>query len=1068
MKQGKRDIIITTDSLCDLSQEALDEYGIAVNPYRINTPDGSFLDGTELDTKGLLVYIKNPANSAKSFAPTVDNYIAFFKEQRKSADIVIHIMASDFMSSGYQRAVEAAETVGNVYIFNSNQLSGGIGLVAIKASELARSGRSPQQIMENLEIYVKYVHMSVVISDTAYQVNLGKMFSGVSALMKRFQSSMVMNLKDGGLKNSGIVSGNKMEQIRSYVRKMLVNSWAVDNEVCIVTYTNMSEEEVSFFKSEINKYVKFQKIYVCETSAANACLTGENCFGIMFARHGREQLKDETAEDNSFVNRAVKFFKRHLGFLVRDEYSVQHKLLNMILAVWILGGIVTAIATLAIGSSVTVCIGTLAMALGLSVAMYLSTVKDNYFAASVIILIFVNVIVFPVLYFASGGIRSGMLAWIVLGLIVAWMLFDGATAVIFYIINVCVMIATLYVSVKLPGLVEQVTDKYIYLDWVQSAIIVSTAIGAIFKFQNYAYEKQNLKLRQHQEELIRATHAKSTFLANMSHEIRTPINGIMGMNSMLLKECGDNEVLKEYATNIHSASNALLSIVNDILDISKIESGKLELVQEEYDVFGVLNDCYNMTQSRAREKGLEFSISVDPMIPARLFGDEVRVRQVINNFLSNAVKYTPSGNVSLNVGCRKLSDAKTVLIVSVKDSGIGIKKENIDELFSAFSRFDEKKNKNIEGTGLGLNLTANLVQMMGGEIFVDSIYNQGSTFTAEIPQGVRSREYMGEFEENYKKLLAQNVVVDGNIYAPDAKILIVDDVPMNLLVAKGLLKYTEIQVDTAGGGMDALGMLMKKQYDLVLLDHMMPEIDGIETFRRLKEIPDCVNMNTPVVMLTANAVFGAKEEYLKAGFADYLTKPIVEKDLMELLTRILPPELLRRKEKDEDAAVAAIRKVAGIPEIRRPMQQQTEEANKVIMINEINPVEAALDIPPVPVMKVKAKIDPAVDPIHTDAAMRYCMGSMNFYNEIAKAYVNEAQMDQLSWAYSNNDAEAYCAVVHAIRNASLVIGATDLSEHAKRIETAIKAGNTIVISAEHDALIKEYENVISWVKKKYI
>lgn len=391
-------------------------------------------------------------------------------------------------------------------------------------------------------------------------------------------------------------------------------------------------------------------------------------------------------------------------------------------------------------------------------------------------------------------------------------------------------------------------------------------------------------------ELLQANEAKSQFLANMSHEIRTPINGILGMDSMLLKECQD-EGLREYAKNIQSAGQSLLSIINDILDISKIESGKLEIIPTRYELFSILNDCYNLTKVKIEEKPITLHMKINENIPAKLYGDEVRIRQVMNNFLSNSAKYTHEGSITFGVDYEEKSEGEIWLIITVSDTGIGIKEEDLEKLFASFTRIEEKRNRNIEGTGLGLNLTKNLVDLMQGEITVKSIYEEGSCFTAKIPQKIIDKTPMGDFDKRYRQYIHQSEEQAISLCAPDAKILVVDDVPMNLIVVKGLLKATKIQIDTAKNGANCLELVQKNRYDIIFLDHLMPEMDGIETLQNMKLLEENPNRNTPVIMLTANAIVGAKEEYMEAGFTDYLTKPVQETLLHEMIMKYLPKEL---------------------------------------------------------------------------------------------------------------------------------------------------------------------------------
>lgn len=388
-----------------------------------------------------------------------------------------------------------------------------------------------------------------------------------------------------------------------------------------------------------------------------------------------------------------------------------------------------------------------------------------------------------------------------------------------------------------------------------------------------------------------ANRAKSSFLANMSHEIRTPMNAILGMDEMILREAKDSRIRK-YAADIQSAGKTLLSIINDILDLSKIESGKMELVPTEYELAAVLNDIVNMTKNKAREKGLTYDMTVEPDIPSVLRGDEIRIRQIILNLVNNAVKYTATGGVSLHISFDREENR---LRVRVEDTGTGIRPEDMERLFSSFRRLDETKNRNIEGTGLGLSITKQLIEMMGGNITVESEYGKGSVFTAEMVQEVVDDTPMGNFAEHLERPRAVPESFRPLLIAPDAKILVVDDNEMNLEVITELLKETRIKVTTALSGRECIVLLESGSFDMLFLDQMMPEISGTQTLGIIRErhLAD----GTPVIALTADAVAGAKDQYLKEGFADYLSKPVMYGDLEALLLKYLDRSLLITEEK---------------------------------------------------------------------------------------------------------------------------------------------------------------------------
>ena len=534
------------------------------------------------------------------------------------------------------------------------------------------------------------------------------------------------------------------------------------------------------------------------------------------------------------------------------------------------------------------------------------------------------------------------------------------------------------------------------------------------------------------EEVVRANEAKSQFLANMSHEIRTPINGILGMDSVLLKECHD-ENLREYAKNIQSAGQSLLSIINDILDISKIESGKMEILTIRYQLFSVLNDCYNLTKIKLQNKPVSFIMQINEKLPSWLYGDEVRIRQIINNFLSNAVKYTKEGNITFELDFEEKTDEQILLVITVRDTGIGIKEEDLGKLFESFTRIEEKRNRNIEGTGLGLNLTKNLVNLMGGEVFAESTYGKGSCFTAKIPQKIADAKPMGDFGKRYQQYLSTSDDDKLSFLAPDAKILVVDDVTMNLKVVEGLLKATKIQIDTAVSGSECLECVKTTPYQMIFLDHMMPEMDGLETLEHMKNLADNPNAQTPVIMLTANAIVGAKEEYIEAGFTDYLTKPIRETELLEMILKYLPEELVCENggqgiEKSQDA---------------QDMEQPEAGGEGAEPLQRLEQLEG-LDV---------------------KTGLTYCMNEEDFYIEMLQEFLQADKASQLKHFLAEEDWDNYRTTVHALKSTSLTIGAAHLSGEAKALEMAAKEGNMDYIRSHHDGVMDEYKELTDHLKE---
>ncbi|MBQ1855783.1 MAG: response regulator, partial [Anaerovibrio sp.] len=454
--------------------------------------------------------------------------------------------------------------------------------------------------------------------------------------------------------------------------------------------------------------------------------------------------------------------------------------------------------------------------------------------------------------------------------------------------------------VPLEKAAEGIGNLKLLVVWVFGLLMLLVALGSAYVFYVWGKIYEGEELRHAKALAEEASKAKSGFLANMSHEIRTPINAVLGMNEMILRECQDNNILA-YASSIKSAGNTLLGIINDILDFSKIEAGKLEIIPVEYDLSSVLNDLVNMVQTRADAKGLTISLDFDPNTPKNLYGDEVRIKQVITNILTNGVKYTEKGSVTFTLGFERIADNPdgVRLYVAVKDTGIGIKPEDLKKLFEKFERIEEKRNRKVEGTGLGMAITLNLLNMMGSTIQVESDYGHGTKFYFYLEQRVINWEPLGNYEAAYQALIKERNFYQEKFVAPDAQVLVVDDNQMNLMVFKSLLKKTQVQVDTADDGDEALLLTQDKKYDIIFLDHMMPGKDGIETLHELREHNGNINQNTVAVCLTANAISGSRERYIEEGFSDYLTKPIDSGKLEDMLINYLPKEKIGKAQQVE-------------------------------------------------------------------------------------------------------------------------------------------------------------------------
>jgi len=509
-------------------------------------------------------------------------------------------------------------------------------------------------------------------------------------------------------------------------------------------------------------------------------------------------------------------------------------------------------------------------------------------------LLFMNLIVMPLMYFKSGGIHSGMSIWFTFGIIAIFFTLKGKY---FYIAIVTVLggyMATYLISYLYPQcIVPARSEGASYMDIAASLVIATVVIGVLYRLQTQIYDEQKKTAEEQNRKLEEANRVKSRFLANMSHEIRTPINAMIASNEMILRD-DVSEKVAENATNIAYAGEMLLSLINDVLDFSKLESDKMELIETPYDTERLFRELIHIHQVRAKEKKLDFKVQIDSALPAKLSGDNVRIKQLLTNILTNAIKYTPSGSVSVSVTQRDCTKEQTMLVVCVSDTGIGIREEELSMLFDSFHRVEELSNQGIEGSGLGLAISRQLAELMGGTIEVKSVYHKGSTFTISIPQQIVDSTPIGRIDFLAPKT-ASKEMYRWHIAVPKAQILVVDDNEMNLVVASRLLLSMEAQVDIAYSGKQCLGLTAQKKYDLIFMDHMMPEMDGIEALHRIKSQENGCCQKTPVIVLTANAVSGAREEYQTEGFTDYFVKPVNGKGFEAMLQKHLPPELIEQK-----------------------------------------------------------------------------------------------------------------------------------------------------------------------------
>ena len=506
-----------------------------------------------------------------------------------------------------------------------------------------------------------------------------------------------------------------------------------------------------------------------------------------------------------------------------------------------------------------------------------------------IVLVF---LMLPFAFFYNGGIEAGAPNWCIMALIFVTLTIRGRLRNFLLVSDIAVTAVCYVVTYVHPELVVQYTKQAAYVDSLASLIITANMTSSMFLFQLHVSAQERSMLQRQSREIEELNRAQNSFFSSMSHEIRTPVNTIIGLNEMILRENVSDEV-REDARYIETAGRMLLQTVNDILEMSKLESGQLEIVTASYRTGDMLSDIVNMIWVKAREKGLDFRIEVDPALPVALYGDEMRIKQVLINLLTNAVKYTEAGSVTLSVQGERTGEGAIRLTYTVKDTGIGIRKEAIPNLFTAFKRVDEHDNRHIEGTGLGLSIVKQLLDLMGGTISVNSIYTKGTTVIVQLPQTIADESPVGDVDVRYGRAAGSEARYVPSFVAPAARVLAVDDTPANLLVVEKLLRDTRVRVDTASSGAAALEATMQTRYDVILMDHVMPGMDGIECLRAIRAQAGGLCRESRIVALTANAGSEMEQMYRREGFDGYLAKPIRGEQLERTLMRLLPEDLVQ-------------------------------------------------------------------------------------------------------------------------------------------------------------------------------
>ena len=583
-------------------------------------------------------------------------------------------------------------------------------------------------------------------------------------------------------------------------------------------------------------------------------------------------------------------FRKWLEIIFDHKISLRERMFRLVTGI----SMVALVFILVLGRSgvnLLILPGSLAF---IYIAAKISIKKEciNAGAAAIVVLL---LLLFPVVFFTGGGLYGGVPEWFVLCFIYISITLEGRRKGVFFLLCIVETVICYYLAYHYPDLVMPNTMAQAYFDSARSVILVGFLTSILLLFQNYLYEEENKLTKSQKKEIEELNQAENHFFSSMSHEIRTPINTIIGLNEMILRGDISDEVA-ENARNIQGASKMLLTLINDILDLSKIKSGKMEIVNSSYETGELFSEIVNMIWIKAREKGLEFRLQVDPSMPSMLCGDEVRIKQVLINLLNNAVKYTKEGSVTLSVRCERVGVNRVRVWYSVEDTGQGVKKENIPYIFDAFKRVDEKKNRHIEGTGLGLSIVKQLVELMGGEISVNSVYMNGSTFLVTLEQDIISERELGTFTLTSRMKVHEGEQYRHSFEAPGAHVLVVDDNEMNLMVVRKLLSDTKVQIDTASSGAECLRLTQYQHYDCILMDHLMPEMDGIECLHALHSQPGGLCQDVPVIALTANAGSDNQQIYRKEGFSGYLPKPISGALLEAAVLSILPKELVALSE----------------------------------------------------------------------------------------------------------------------------------------------------------------------------
>ena len=644
------------------------------------------------------------------------------------------------------------------------------------------------------------------------------------------------------------------------------------------------------------------------------------------------------------------------------------------------------------------------------VLLFYAYKSGRYQFCYVVTIITIFLVMFPYLFFKSGGYKGGMVSFYIFGILFTVFMLEGKAMFFTAFTEMVVYISTIMIAYQNPQMVVWFSsEKEVVMDLLIGFCASSISVAAVMYLHFRMYNKQQEILEEARIEAQSANKAKSAFLANMGHEIRTPINVMLGMNEMILRE-SESEEIRQYAKSIERSGSYLISLINNILDISRIESGKMEIEEGKYELRQLLDEVMLIAEKQAEQKSLKMNLIFDKTLPAYLIGDVIHIKQILLNLINNAVKYTKEGQIDIKVS---KNEEETKLIFEVKDTGIGIKEENLPVLFDAFMRVDSKKNKKIKGTGLGLAIAKQLVEQMGGMIWVESVYGKGSSFFVQLPMkkvsdGKISNVEWKETDERKRR----------SFVAPQAKILIVDDNPENLMVTRSLLKRTAVFVDTAASGEECVHKVRQNVYDLILLDYMMPQMDGIDTIRELKKD---VQFHIPVIALTADVTKGIEQTFLREGFCAYLSKPVMWSKLEDLLMKYLRDDLVFIRE--------------DLKEEQKIKDEEFKQLKGQLKENDIK-IEEGLRL--------------------LDGDFMQYRKLMEFFTEYQEEYMR--QMQQLM-TQKEVKVDEITRMMHTLKSNAKAIGAIHLYEIAKEMEDRGKQKDMEYIMSAYDLLKLEWGRV---------